>query len=134
MDVSGYVGIPYREGGYARDGADCWGLVVLVYAEKFGIQLPAHPDGYTRPESAAARAAIADLSESIRRDLFEQIPECSEVPGDVVLIRIGGAPCHAGLVVAPGLMLSVRKDQTSAIESYRAAQWRSRVEGFYRYR
>lgn len=134
MNLSDYVGIPYRDGGCSRDGADCWGLAVLVFAERFGIQLPAHPDGYARPENAEARAAIAELSESIRRDLFEPVLAGGERPGDVVLIRIGGAPCHVGLVVSPGLMLSVRRDQTSVIESYRSAQWRSRVDGFYRYR
>lgn len=134
MNLSEYVGIPYRDAGRSRDGADCWGLAALVFDEVFGIALPAHPDGYTRPESAAARAAIAELSETIRRDLFVQIPAGAEETGDLVLMRIGGAPCHVGVVVVPGSMLSVRQGQTSVIESYRAMVWRSRVEGFYRYR
>lgn len=134
MNFSDYVGIPYRDAGRARDGADCWGLAALVLEENYGITLPAHPAGYSRPESAAARAAIAELSETIRRDLFVQVPAGAAQPGDLVLMRIGGAPCHVGIVVAPGLMLSVRQGQTSVIESYRSALWSARVEGFYRYR
>lgn len=134
MNASSYVGIPYRDAGRTRDGADCWGLAALVFEEEFGITLPAHPDGYTRPETAAARAAIAALSETIRRDLFVEVMAGCEQPGDLVLMRIGGAPCHVGVVVAPGAMLSVRQGQTSVIEHYRSLLWRARVDGFYRYR
>jgi cell wall-associated NlpC family hydrolase len=35
-----YVGLPFRDKGRARTGLDCYGLVVLVLREQFGVEVP----------------------------------------------------------------------------------------------
>lgn len=35
-----YIGIPYEHQGRSMKGLDCYGLVVLVYKDKLGIELP----------------------------------------------------------------------------------------------
>ena len=35
-----YVGIPYKPGGRTREGVDCYGLLVLLFANEYGINLP----------------------------------------------------------------------------------------------
>jgi cell wall-associated NlpC family hydrolase len=38
--VNDYVGVPYVENGRDRDGWDCWGLVLAVYRDRLGLDLP----------------------------------------------------------------------------------------------
>lgn len=38
-----YVGLKHVLGGRGPEGVDCWGLLVLVYREVFGIDLPLFP-------------------------------------------------------------------------------------------
>lgn len=35
-----YVGIPYKPMGRDQRGIDCWGLVMMVYRDWFGVELP----------------------------------------------------------------------------------------------
>jgi len=34
-----YIGIPFKYGGRTKEGIDCWGLVVIIYKEKLGVEL-----------------------------------------------------------------------------------------------
>ena len=38
--LNNYIGIPYKWGGRSRDAVDCYGLVVLIYKDKYGVELP----------------------------------------------------------------------------------------------
>lgn len=125
MDLSDYVGIPYLAEGRSRAGADCWGVVVLVYRERLGIELPAHT-GYGDPLSPAAAATVA-----VGRQAWEQVWQPAAF--DVVLFTVRGAPHHVGLVIRPGWMLHSVAGRDACIESYRRPYWRARIEGFYRY-
>jgi len=124
-DFSEYVGIPYRAEGRDRAGCDCWGLLVLVYRERLGIELPSHT-GYIDPLSDAAAAMI----EAGKSD-WQQVTE--PVPYDAVLIRVDGQPHHIGLVIRPGWMLHSTAGRDSCIENYLRPYWRARIEGFYRH-
>ena len=34
-----YIGIPYKFGGRDSDGVDCYGLVKMIYKDKYGVEL-----------------------------------------------------------------------------------------------
>lgn len=58
-----YIGVPFLERGRDRAGCDCWGLVRLVLAERFGVAVPSYAGDY---------ATIADhgrLSELINKGI-----------------------------------------------------------------
>lgn len=120
-----YVGIPYLAEGRDWRGCDCWGLVVLTYRERLGIELPSHA-GYVDPLSVEAAATVA-----IGKLAWQQVE--SPQPMDVVLFRVNGQPHHIGLVIRDGWMLHTVAGKDSCIEPYMRPYWSARVEGFYRY-
>jgi len=121
-----YVGIPYQEKGRAKDGADCWGLVRLVYQEQFNIALPTLLDEYETEN----KDSIAELV-SITKEGWKQIDNPSA--GDVVVFNIVGQPVHVGIVTSPGMFLHVRRDQDAVIERLTTGAWKHRIVGYYKY-
>lgn len=121
-----YVGIHYQEKGRAKDGADCWGLVRLVYQEQFNIALPTLLDEY----ETADKDSIAELV-SITKEGWNQVDNPSA--GDVVVFNIIGQPVHVGIVTSPGMFLHVRRDQEAVIERLTTGVWKHRIVGFYKY-
>ena len=125
-----YIGLPFKEHGRDRGGVDCFGLVYLVLAEKFGLRLPAYLDGYASTEDAE------DIARIIRGEMapWRLVPSGEELPGDVVLIRMLNHPMHVGFVVANGWMLHIEEGIDACLERYDGAKWRRRLIGIYRHR
>lgn len=127
--VEPYIGLPFLEHGRSRDGVDCWGLVRLVLAEKFGVCVPSYVDEYT---SAADQDEVGRL---IRGEMgpWVEVPSDQAAAGDVALLRIKGQPCHVGLVVASGWMLHVEQGIDSVLDRYGGPRWGRRLVGIYRH-
>ena len=125
-----FVGIPFVSRGRTRDGADCWGVVRLVYAEKLGIGLPAY-DGYA---SAGDHAAVAGQIATAAHGPEWVKVEGRHRPFDVLVFRRGRFDSHVGVQVQPGVMLHAAEEEQSRIESYAAERWAKRLVGVYRHR
>jgi cell wall-associated NlpC family hydrolase len=130
MLFDSFVGIPYLDRGRSIVGCDCWGLVLLIFRELRGIDLPSYVDRY---QTGADRAAISYLIKG-ELDPWDQVADGTETSFDGVLIREGSFPRHIGVVVTPGLMLHVERGETSRIERYRSGNFAHRITGFYRFR
>lgn len=129
MHFDRYVGIPYVDKGRG-DALDCWGLLVKVYREQLGIELPSYSDRYV---TAADREALDAL---IAGELGPWLPVVTgqERTFDAVLMREGRFARHIGVVTEPGRLLHVSSDGIcSAIERYRDGALKNRVLGFYRH-
>ena len=48
--VREYVGVPWLDRGRTIRGADCWGLVRLVLAGRFGVEVPSYLGDYDSPK------------------------------------------------------------------------------------
>lgn len=121
-----YLGLPYETGGRTREGLDCWGLVRLVLAEQFEIDLPSFDGAYDSPHDTRIGDLIARHREGwIRTD--------EPQPGDVAVFRVWGGLNHVGVVTEPGRFLHIRVGRDAVVERLDSSTWRKRIEGIYRY-
>lgn len=128
--VGHYIGLPFTEHGRDRRGLDCWGLVRLVLAEQFGLNVPCLSREYDRTTDAVRIGRL--IAREVPR--WRRMPSGEEELGDVIVTRMRGQPMHVGLVVGDGQMLHVERGVDSALARYNGLQWQDRIEGFYRYR
>lgn len=128
INPAAYIGVPFLEHGrYADDGLDCWGLVRLVLREQLGVELP--DLGYSYPHSHAVGAITLTVGEQLPS--WQEVERGQEQPGDVVLLRILGAPIHVGVVTEPGWMLHVMQGIDTCLERYDGPIWSRRIEGIF---
>jgi cell wall-associated NlpC family hydrolase len=134
MTLADFVGLPFRDHGRDRTGADCWGGVRMVLAELRGIVLPDYGSGYHQTMDSDG------IGVSIRDGLVADFRKVERpAPFDLVIFNLAGKPWHVGLMVDRARFLhwpQPDKDGvggTSRIERCADRLWRNRVEGFYRY-
>lgn len=119
MDVSQYVGLPYKVG-----STDCWGLVRRVYADHLGIDLPE----YAGVEMGPAVSGIIDgLIESA-----QWVETAAPAPYNVILLR-DGSRLHIGLVLDTDHMLHTVENKNACIERFTRPYWVRSIIGFYRH-
>lgn len=77
MAAKDWEGTPHRLGGLDRNGIDCSGLVVRIYADLFGYRMPRTTGTLARTGWPASRQTL--------------------IPGDLVLFHIPGSKQHLGI-------------------------------------
>lgn len=127
--ASNYVGIPYRDRGRDRDGVDCWGLVRLVYADRFGVILPDYLGDYVTAENSTEIAPIVAVEAASKRWAQAGAPRV----GDVGVFRILGAEGHVGVYVGDSRMIHSLAGVGSVEERVDSPLWIPRLAGWYRY-
>ncbi len=91
-----YAGIPYRDRGRDDAGADCWGLVRLVYSREAGITLPEHSEISSTNLLMIARA----INGEAKGEVWHRIPHGGVMrPLDLVVMSAPGRriPVHIGV-------------------------------------
>jgi len=120
--------IPFKNRGRDYDGWDCWGLIVVAYRDCWDIDLKDF-----EYHNAMTAEDVTDHFDQYSKQWIDVKPNEVEA-GDVVIIRYGKWPCHAAMVVKPGLMLHIKMDIDTCVESYSRSEWKHRIIGFYRHR
>lgn len=118
IDLSCYIGRAWSP------DWTCWsGIVVPVYREFLGVDLPA----YDTIPATDPRAVIPAVRRFFRG--WQSIEDGRERSMDVILFD---HQTHCGLVLGRNQMLHLEQGKTSVITSYRSPVWNARIAGFRR--
>jgi len=126
MNFEKYIGIPYAEKGRDETGADCWGLVRLVYKNELNIDLPSFNAEYETSDNERLEELFAQYKEGWG---LVDTPEI----GDVVIFRVFGYESHIGICISDNKFLHVRESRDAVVESLDNPKWSKRITGFYKY-
>lgn len=123
-----YVGIPFKMQGRDREGVDCWGLVRLVYQERFSVVLPE----YLTYDSTRAFKQIDELVQTGKRE-WNEVPRAEIKDFDLVVLKIGDLSPHVGIVCDDSKhFLHALEGANSVIEKLSGLRWGGRIDSFWR--
>lgn len=122
-----YVGLPFIDKGRGEKGGDCWNLVMQVYKNELGIELPSYDEEYedTHDKGNCARIVVEEKSKWIDVDKPQEF--------DVIITRIRGVPMHVGIVTKVGSMLHCSQGIGTVHEKYTSTRWKTNIIGFARH-
>ena len=125
MDVSKYIGLPFKPLGRDFDGCDCWGLVRLIYNRELDIELPSltYADKFDPIELNALLTSEEKHWTSIELG--------KERPGDVLALR--SINPHVGMIIDNTRMIHIQATTRACIDRYKRIAWAKRIMGIYRH-
>ena len=124
---SKYMDKPFLEKGRSALGYDCWGLVLAVCRDEFGVNLPDYIDEYESPFDRASIAATMETE--IASGAYERIFEPQA--GAIIILRLLGRPWHCAIAVDRRWMLHVVRGANVVLERVDSWVWRNHIEGMY---
>lgn len=132
-----YIGIPYKQLGRDRKGIDCFGLVVLIYKEKLGIELPDPDVDYTSGKVACNYlSAFKGPNKYIIGDvykLWELVTDFKKY--DVMLFNTCPdipSPTHVGVYIEDGKFIHCTRHFPVMI--HKVARWSEMLHSVYRFK
>ncbi len=131
LDVGDYVGLPFIDGGRDLDGADCWGLVCLVYKRLLNIDLPEyHISAFDTQEVVDAMGSGRD------NDGWEKV-NGDRQNGDLVALAMHPSYPdminHVGIHIGRGSFLHTQKNTGAIISPMNHVLYSKRIKGVYRW-
>lgn len=130
--ITGYVGIPFKDGGRDRSGCDCWGLVRLVLADH-GIDVPSYGEISAENLLGIAREVKGALGAGPWRKVDMEPRRAL----DCVVMRHFSSPrrlaVHIGIMASPDLMLHTEAGCDSVKIPLNHPSVRTRILGFQRH-
>lgn len=125
-----YLGTPWATGGRDRaTGLDCWGLLLAVYAEQFGLALPPHTEACAEVRSTAEGLFATEAASGAWRAVAEP------AEGDAVAVGRGETFYHVGIYLFDGEPLLLHTQRGAGAHITRIADLRGRgINNFAFYR
>lgn len=102
--LNDYVGTPHLTNGRDRAGFDCWGLMVAVWRDRRGIELP----DFRAPNDASLIRAIEEVGANYGK--WPSLAPVAQVEApcdwDFVVCKRHGLALHMGLFIGGGVLHS----------------------------
>jgi cell wall-associated NlpC family hydrolase len=124
-----YIGLPYVDKGRTREGVDCWGLVRLVLADVFHVNLPDYSGAYRDGDDWGG------IAHAVRAGLAEGPWVKTQQPraGDLLILKIADRPWHCGVMLSSTRFLHAKPGDSVVHEPLDTPRWSNRIEGIYRH-
>lgn len=121
-DYSDYIGIPFKYGGRDKKELDCYGLVMLLYKEIHGIDVP----------DVISPKFLEEIHDVVLVEKLKWTPAPIE-EGSVLIFNVNGYGSHVAYVIAPDLMIHTWELTGGVTIERISAYWRHRILGSYKY-
>ncbi len=129
IDLSNYIGLEFQDHGHSMTGANCWGLIYLIYKNEFDIELPKYDKGYEKANikngASIEKLTLLEAAKWVHVD--------SPKFGDVLTFLIAGNRSHVGMTTSDHQMIHIIKGANSCIENYTRRYWEKREPIIYRH-
>lgn len=126
-----YIGTPWQDLGRSAEGCDCWGLAWLVFACELGIELPSYAEHYSSAEEQREIAGLI-MAASFEPTWIRVAPQKAR-PFDIAVFRRGRWDSHIGIIVQPGTMLHMAREDCAQHARLNQGEWRTRLSGIWRH-
>lgn len=121
-DYSDYVGINFKKGGRTKEDIDCYGLLMLLFKDFHGIELP----DYRSP------ALPSDIQSLINTEKTKWEP-CELQEGAVIIFNIIGYGSHVGYYIGDDLFIHASEGVGSVVIERLSFSWKNRIMGIYKW-
>lgn len=121
-DFSQLIGIPFKYGGRTREELDCYGLVMLLYKELYGIDIP----------DVVSPTILKEISELVESEKCKWEPS-DLVEGAVILFNIKGYGSHVGFCIGNDYMIHTWESTSGVTIERIGINWQHRILGVYKW-
>lgn len=130
LNVDKYIGVPFVDGGRDIHGADCWGLLCLIYKDLFDVELPDYS------------ISAFDTEEVVKTMSYEsKVHNWCEVEdyqaGDIIAMamhpRYTDMVNHVGLFLGRSSFIHTQKTTGAIISPVNHMVYGQRIQGAYRW-
>jgi len=132
VNISKYVGIPFKDMGNSFDGIDCWHLIKLFYKNEFDIELDDYYISALDTDKINEQFIKEKNNSSLNMNQWIEIDKPE--PYCLVLINLLNNPnifCdHVGICVDSEHFLHAYRKTGSCLGKFR--RWKSHIKGFYK--
>lgn len=135
INYSDLIGVPFEYGGRGPDLYDCYGLLMELHRRQGKIIPDYRSTSDSQVVAETMRASIENkvwIAKWLKESAADKPPFSLMQPGDVLLLKIKGLPCHVGMVVEPDKFVHTWEGVGSVLTE-RISLWRQRILGIYKF-